>query len=533
MSSCSKSNPQLNCPVEQQGITNCGKVHYHLTTPQLYEQALLRQEGTVAHLGPLAVYTGAFTGRAPKDRFIVREPDSEGKIGWGDINKPIDSDTFDRLYHRLLAFLQGKDIFVQDCYVGANPAYRLPIRIVTEKAWQNLFARNMFRRIRDQKILAQFAPEYTVIAAPSFLADPKTDGTRSSAFVLLNFKRKLIIIGGTGYGGEIKKSIFTVMNFLLPQKGVLPMHCSANLGKNGDSAVFFGLSGTGKTTLSADPDRILIGDDEHGWGDDGIFNFEGGCYAKVIHLSPEAEPQIYRCTRLFGTILENVPMDPATRLLDLDDTSITENTRAAYPLEYIDNASPTGLAPHPKDIVMLTCDAFGVLPPVSRLTPEQAMYHFLSGYTAKVAGTEAGIVEPQSTFSTCFGAPFMVMHPTVYSTLLGERIRKHKSACWLINTGWTGGGPDEASRIAIKYTRRLLHAALGGELDRVEFETEPYFGLSIPKHCPEIPDEVLNPITSWKDKEKYKRQATDLRQRFKENFKVFEANVDPDLREIM
>lgn len=533
MSSSSQPQFQPKCPVEQQGIKNYSRVFYHLTTAQLYEQAILRQEGVAAHMGPFAVYTGTFTGRAPNDRFIVKEPGSDDKIGWGDVNRPFDAQDFDRLHHRLMAYLQGKDIFVQDCFVGADPAHRLPIRIVTEKAWQNLFARIMFLRIRDPRILAQFTPEYTVIAAPSFLADPEVDGTRSSAFVLLNFAKKLIIIGGTGYGGEIKKSIFSVMNYLLPQKRILPMHCSANLGKDGGSAVFFGLSGTGKTTLSADPDRILIGDDEHGWSDDGIFNFEGGCYAKVIHLSPEAEPQIYRCTRRFGTILENVPINLKTRRLDLDNTSITENTRAAYPIDYIDNASPAGLAPHPRNIVMLTCDAFGVLPPISRLTTEQAMYHFLSGYTAKVAGTEAGITEPQTTFSTCFGAPFMALPPTIYSGLLGERVRKHNSTCWLINTGWIGGGPDTAGRIAIKYTRRILHAALDGELNDVEFVTEPYFGLSIPKHCAGIPEEILDPITSWKDKEKYKKEAAELRLRFRENFKAFEAGVDQELREIM
>jgi phosphoenolpyruvate carboxykinase (ATP) len=524
---CDPSNPtlQIKCPVEKQGIRNYTRVFYNATNPLLYEQAIRRQEGLLARLGPLVVRTGQFTGRAPNDKFIVEEPSCADKVWWGEVNRPFPSDNFEHLYHRMLAYLQGKEIYVQDCFAGADPQYRVPVRVVTEMAWQSMFARNMFIRIYEPEILASFEPEYTVLAAPHFQATPELDGTRSQAFILVHFGKKLILIGGTGYGGEIKKSIFTMMNYLLPQRGVMPMHCSANVGRDGTAAIFFGLSGTGKTSLSADPDRQLVGDDEHAWSDDGIFNFEGGCYAKVIRLSPEAEPQIYRCTQMFGTILENVTIDSHSRRLDLDDASLTENTRAAYPIYYIDNASPTGLAPHPQHVIMLTCDAFGVLPPIARLTPEQAMYHFLSGYTAKVAGTEAGVLEPQATFSTCFGAPFMALRPTVYAGLLRERIMRHRSACWLINTGWTGGGYGVGERIPIVHTRSMVHAALGGALDRVAFETEEHFGLSVPTQCPEVPSELLKPMLTWRDKNAYLRQAEHLRQLFRTNFKPFEDAV--------
>ncbi len=524
---------QRKCPIEQQGIKNYTRVFYNPTNPQLYEQAIRRQEGLLARLGPLVVRTGQFTGRAPNDKFIVKEPSSADHVWWSEVNRPYPSDNFDQLYHRMLAYLQGKEIYVQDCYAGADPKYRLPVRVVTEMAWQSMFARNMFIRIYNPEILAAFEPEYTVLAAPHFQATPELDETRSQAFILVHFGKKLILIGGTGYGGEIKKSIFTMMNYVLPQRGVLPMHCSANVGRDGTSAIFFGLSGTGKTSLSADPDRQLVGDDEHGWSEDGIFNFEGGCYAKVIRLSAEAEPQIYRCTQIFGTILENVAIDSRTRRLDLDDPSLTENTRAAYPIYYIENASATGQAPHPRHIIMLTCDAFGVLPPISRLTPEQAMYHFLSGYTAKVAGTEAGVVEPQATFSTCFGAPFMALPPTVYAELLRERILQHQSACWLINTGWTGGGHGVGERIPITHTRRMVHAALNGVLDQVPFETEEHFGLSVPTMCPDIPSELLKPMLTWKDKKAYIHQAEQLRQRFRTNFKPFEGAVTDSVRTVM
>lgn len=533
MNSFCASDYQPKFPIEKQGFRNYTNVFYNAPAPRLVEQAIRRQEALLAHQGPLVVQTGDFTGRAPNDKFLVEEPSCADKIWWGKVNRPFKPEDFERIRHHLLAYLQGKELYVQDCYVGADPQYRLPVRIITERAWQSLFARNMFIRILDPAILAQFEPEYTVIVAPHFHANPEVDHTRSEAFILLNFDMKLVLIGGTGYGGEIKKSIFTVMNYLLPQKGVLPMHCSANLGQDGSSAVFFGLSGTGKTSLSADITRQLIGDDEHGWSENGIFNFEGGCYAKVIRLSPEAEPQIFKCTRRFGTLLENVAIDVGSRRLDLDDESLTENTRAAYPIDYIENASPTGMGPHPRNIIMLTADAFGVLPPVSRMTKEQAMYHFLSGYTAKVAGTEAGIVEPQATFSTCFGAPFMALLPTVYAALLGKKITEHKSACWLINTGWTGGGYGVGSRISIDYTRKIVAAALNGGFKGIEFEVEPYFGLSIPKSCPGVPTEALNPINTWKDKEEYKRQAAGLRERFRKNFSQFESEVGPDVKNVM
>lgn len=533
MTSYSTPYYQPKCPVEVQGIRNYTMVYYNAPGPHLVEQAIRRQEGLLAHQGPLVVRTGHFTGRTPNDKFLVREPHLSDKIWWGDVNRPFDPADFERLHQHMLAYLQGKEIYVQDCYVGADPAYQLPVRIITERAWQSLFARNMFIRILDPQILADFEPRFTVIDAPQFHANPEKSRTRSEAFILLNFAKNLVLIGGTGYGGEIKKSIFTVMNYCLPQKGVLPMHCSANIGADGTSAIFFGLSGTGKTTLSADVTRQLVGDDEHGWSENGVFNFEGGCYAKVIRLSAQAEPQIFKCTRRFGTVLENVAIDVNTRRLDLDDDSLTENTRAAYPIDYIDNASTTGLAPHPQNIIMLTADAFGVLPPISRLTKAQAMYHFLSGYTAKVAGTETGIVEPQATFSTCFGAPFMALLPTVYAALLGEKITKHNSACWLINTGWTGGGYGVGSRISIDHTRKLVAAALNGLFKDIQFEMEPYFGLEIPKECPGVPTEALNPVNTWADKEAYRREAEALRKRFRENFKHFETDACPELKNVM
>ncbi len=533
MTVCRSSSTQPKVPVEDHGILNYTRVLYNPPTPELYEQAIRRQEALLAHLGPLVVRTGHFTGRAPNDKFVVREPSSENHIWWGEVNRPFDAQDFDRIHHRLLAYLQGKEIYVQDCHVGADPDYRLNIRIITERAWQSLFARNMFIRILDPKVLFDFEPRYVVIAAPHFSASREHDHTNSEAFILIHYGKRLVLIGGTGYGGEIKKSIFTVMNYRLPQRRVLPMHCSANIGKNGASAVFFGLSGTGKTSLSADPTRTLIGDDEHGWSDNGVFNFEGGCYAKVIRLSREAEPQIYECTRRFGTVLENVAIDAHSRRIDLDDSSLTENTRAAYPISHIESASRDGMAPHPKDIIMLTCDAFGVLPPISRLTTEQAMYHFLSGYTAKVAGTEAGVVEPQATFSTCFGAPFMALPPTVYAGLLGERINQHRSVCWLINTGWTGGGYGTGHRIQIEYTRKMVAAALEGGLEKGEFVQEPYFGLMIPGSVPGVPSELLDPVNTWSDRGAYGLKAEELRDRFRKNFAKFESDVDPALRGVM
>jgi len=497
----------------------------------LYEHAIQRHEGLLAHRGPLVVHTGQYTGRSPNDRYIVKEPSSQDKIWWGKVNQPIDPARYDRLRARLTAYLQGKDLYVQDCFVGADPKYRLPIRVITELAWHNIFARNMFIRERDRSKLPQHQPEFTLIDAPGFHASPEEDGTRSEAFILLNFGRKEVIIGGTAYAGEIKKSIFTVMNYLLPPNGVLSMHCSANYGVDeNDVAIFFGLSGTGKTTLSADPHRTLIGDDEHGWSDEGIFNFEGGCYAKVIRLSREAEPEIYETTRRFGTILENVTIDVDTRRIDLNSDAFTENTRASYPVDYIPNASPVGRAGQPKVVIMLTADAFGVLPPVASLTPDQAKHHFLSGYTAKVAGTERGITEPQATFSACFGAPFMALQPTVYSRMLKERIRKHGVKVWLINTGWTGGPFGTGERIKLPYTRAMVRAALTGKLLDVPMREDPVFGLRIPERCPEVPSEILNPRNTWADPRAYDEQARKLAGMFIENFKQFADEVSPEVR---
>ena len=430
--------PRSSYGLENHGIVNPDDVYWTLNTPLLYEQAVLRYEGHFAHLGPLVVRTGQYTGRSPKDKFVVKEASSENNVAWGKINQPISPERFKALHARLMAYLQGRDLFVQDCFAGADPRYRMPIRIITEGAWASLFARNLFIQATDEE-LKTHVPDFTVIQAPGFQAIPEVDGTLSEVFIIVNFAQRMVIIGGTQYAGEIKKSIFTVMNYLLPLKGVMPMHCSANYGADGDVAVLFGLSGTGKTTLSTDPLRTLIGDDEHGWSDDGIFNMEGGCYAKTIRLSRTAEPDIYEACRKFGTVLENVGFDPTTGRIDLDDQSLTENTRAAYPISHIPNATRKGVAGHPTNIIMLTADAFGVLPPISRLSPEQAMYHFLSGYTAKVAGTERGLTEPQATFSACFGEPFMVWDPTVYATLLKDKIAKHNSRVWLINTGWSGG----------------------------------------------------------------------------------------------
>ena len=513
------------------GIKNINNVYWNLTTPALYEQIIRRREGVLAHLGPLMVRTGAFTGRSPNDKFIVKESTTGESISWGKVNRPFSEENFNRLYHRVLAYLQGNDVFVQDCYAGADDNYRIPIRVITEYAWHNLFARNMFLRINDLETYKNFKPEFTIIDLPKFHAVPELDGTNSEAFVLVNFERKLILIGGTSYAGEIKKSVFTILNYLLPDKKVMSMHCSANQGMAGDVALFFGLSGTGKTTLSADPERALIGDDEHGWSDDGVFNFEGGCYAKVIRLSQEAEPDIYETTRKFGTILENVVFDTHFRKADLDDDTFTENTRAAYPITHIKNIITDGKGGHPENIVFLTADAFGVLPPISKLTPEQTMYHFLSGYTAKVAGTERGLGnEPQATFSACFGAPFMPLHPSVYAEILGEKIKKHNVNCWLVNTGWIGGPYGTGKRISIKHTRALLKSALSGGLNRGEYRTDPVFGLNVPLKCDGVPGEVLNPRQTWKNPTDYDAKAIELAGRFKTNFKEYESYVNPEIK---
>ncbi len=518
--------------LEKHGLGNLGTVHWNLPTGTLYEEAVRRREGIIVHLGPLAVRTGYHTGRSPKDRFIVREPSSESKIWWSEGNVEFSPEKFDSLYLRLRAYCQGRDLFVQDCYAGADPRYRAAVRIITETAWHSLFVRNLFIHIHDREELRDYKPQFTILAVPNFHASPEGDGTNSEAFILVNFGQQLILIGGTSYAGEMKKSIFTVLNYLLPLQKVLSMHCSANVGRDGDVALFFGLSGTGKTTLSADPERNLLGDDEHGWSDDGIFNFEGGCYAKVINLSREAEPQIYECTRKFGTILENVAVDPVTHRIDLDDATLTENTRAAYPIPHIPGAIRSGRAGHPNAVIMLTCDAFGVMPPVAKLTNEQAAYHFLSGYTAKVAGTERGLgSEPQATFSACFGAPFMALRPTVYARLLAEKVERHKVSCWLVNTGWIGGGYGVGNRVSIAVTRAIIHAILDGKLAKTPTREDPIFAFHVPTECPDVPSEILDPRSSWADKKAYDETANNLAARYVENFKMFADDVSSDVIE--
>ena len=517
--------------LDRHGIGNVAAAHWNYRRPALYEEAVRRGEAQIAEGGALIAMTGVHTGRSPNDKYIVQEPSSEGDIWWGDVNRPISTDVFSDIHGRVAAYLQGKEVFVQDCHVGAAPDYRLPIRVVSEFAWHSLFARNLFITPADED-LSDHEPEFTIVQVPGFKALPETDGTNSETVVLLDFSRRLVLIGGTAYAGECKKSVFTIMNYLMPGRDVLPMHCSVNVGEDGRPAVFFGLSGTGKTTLSADPHRTLLGDDEHGWSRNGLFNFEGGCYAKVIRLSASAEPAIHATTRMFGTVLENVVMDPRTHVLDLDDGSRTENTRGAYPLASIPNASATGVAGHPANIVMLTADAFGVLPPIARLSAEQAIYHFLSGYTAKVAGTERGLGrEPQATFSTCFGAPFMPRRPTAYASLLRERIEMTGAACWLVNTGWTGGPYGVGERMAIAHTRALLSAALEGKLDGVPCTSDNPFGLAVPVHCPGVPDEVLDARGTWADKDAYDRQASDLVKRFHDNFTQFASEVEEEVRE--
>lgn len=508
------------------GSLRAASVRRNLSVPALYEEAIRRGEGILAPAGPLVVDTGKHTGRSPNDKFFVKEPGSQAHINWGSTNRPFDPAKFDALYERVLNYLEERDVFVQDMYVVADPKYRLPVRIVSEYAWQALFANNLFIRPSAAQ-RENFQPQFTVLDAARFDADPERDGTNSSTFILVNFAKKLVLIGGTWYAGEIKKSVFTLLNYLLPLQNVLSMHCSCNVGQHDDVALFFGLSGTGKTTLSADPERGLIGDDETGWGDDGVFNFEGGCYAKVIKLSATAEPEIYSTTQRFGTVLENVVYDPTTRVLNLDSDAKTENTRAAYPLDFIPNIVPSGKAAHPKTIIMLTADAFGVLPPISKLTPEQAAYHFLSGYTAKVAGTEKGVTEPQATFSTCFGAPFMVHHPSVYARLLTEKIARHEVTCWLVNTGWSGGPYGVGSRMSIKYTRAMVRAALNGSLNSVAFTPDPVFGLALPASVPDVPADVLQPRHTWQDGTAYDAQALKLAKLFKDNFQQYEQYVSP------
>jgi phosphoenolpyruvate carboxykinase (ATP) len=516
--------------LENHGLTNLRMVYWNLPTEALYEEIAFRKEARISQMGAIVANTGKHTARSANDKFIVKEPTTEDKVWWGQYNRPFSPDKFNDLFIRMQGFLQGRDLFVTDCYAGADPNYRVPIRIITEHAWHAVFARNMFIMPKTNDECRRHIPEFTVMAIPSFKGVPQIDGTNQNTFIALNLAQKLCLIGNTAYAGEIKKSIFTILNYVLPLDGVMSMHASANVGKDGDAAIFFGLSGTGKTTLSADPKRGLIGDDEHGWSDEGVFNFEGGCYAKVIRLSPTAEPQIYTTTRMFGTILENVVFDPVTRRIDLDDESITENTRASYPLEYISNAIPEKMAGHPRNIILLTCDAYGVMPPIARLTPEQAMYQFISGYTSKIAGTEVGLgKEPEMTFSTCFGAPFMVHHPAFYADLLRRKIQKHGAHCWLVNTGWIGGAYGVGKRISIGYTRRLLEAALTGELLKVPFAKDPVFGFDVPKTCDGVPANILDPSGSWPNKEVYMQKYKQLASRFIENFKKFESGCPPEV----
>jgi phosphoenolpyruvate carboxykinase (ATP) len=514
----------LAAPAESGG----GRIYWNLGRRQLLEKALERKEGVLIDDAAFNAITAPHTGRAPKDRFVVREPSSADEIWWGPVNEPFDPERYAALRDALLEHHAGRALFARDMWAGADPKYRLPVRVITTSAWHNLFADNMFRRPLEEE-LDGFEPEFTVLHAPDFQADPAVHGTRTAAFVILNFGAREVLIGGTRYAGEIKKSIFSVLNYLLPRRGVLSMHCSANVGKEGDTALFFGLSGTGKTTLSADPDRGLIGDDEHGWSDDGIFNFEGGCYAKVIRLSPDGEPEIYGATQRFGTILENCVVG-ADQRVDFDDASITENTRASYPLEFIPNYVPAGTGGHPKNIVFLTADAYGVLPPIARLTAEQAMYYFLSGYTAKVAGTERGVSEPQATFSACFGAPFLTLPPSVYADLFGRKIREHGVRVWLVNTGWTGGPYGTGERIKLRYTRAMVRAALSGQLDGVGTLEDPVFRLRIPESVPDVPREVLQPRNTWPDRDAYDAKARSLAEAFAANFQQFEGSVTPAVR---
>ncbi len=514
------------------GLRNLRQSYWNLPSEALYEEAVFRGEGRITRNGPLLVYSGKHTARAAQDKYIVREPTTENHIWWGEYNRPISPAKFDEIFSRLQGFLQGRDVFVQDCYAGADPNYRLPVRIITEYAWHSLFARNMFILPKDREEYRLHVPEFTILAVPSFQATEMIDGTRTSTVIALNFEQRIGIIADSAYGGEIKKSIFTVMNYLLPLEGVMTMHCSANQGTDRDDvALFFGLSGTGKTTLSTDPSRGLIGDDEHGWNDEGVFNFESGSYAKVIQLSPSAEPQIYAAIHSFGTLLENVVFDPVTRKIDLDDDMITENTRASYPLHYIKNAIPEKRGGHPRNIILLTCDAQGVLPPIARLTPDQALYHFISGYTSKVGGTEVGLgEEPEITFSACFGAPFMVHHPVFYADLLKRKIERYNVNCWLLNTGWVGGPYGVGKRISIRYTRALLDAALSGELLDVDYYRDSIFGFEVPKSCPGVPESVLFPAESWPSADEYWHKYRQLATRYIDNFKKFAPECPPEIR---
>lgn len=520
------SNTNLKADI---GLENLGNVYWNLSPAELVEDTILTGEGVLTDTGAIAIETGKFTGRSPQDRFIVCDQNTENTVWWGDINKKFDPDKFDALYNRMKAYLTGRDVYVRDSYACADDDYRLNIRVVTELPWSNMFASNMFLRPTDEEI-ENFTPEWNIVCAPNFLADPELDGTRQQNYAIINFTKKMIIIGGTGYTGEIKKGIFSVLNYVLPhEKNVLSMHCSANVGEDGDTAIFFGLSGTGKTTLSSDPNRRLIGDDEHGWANNGsVFNFEGGCYAKTINLSQEKEPQIWDAIK-FGAILENIGFYPGTTTPNYDDDHITQNTRVSYPIDHIDNIMVPSRGSNPKNIFFLTCDAFGVLPPISKLTPGQAMYHFISGYTAKVAGTEAGITEPQTVFSACFGAPFLPLHPTKYAEMLGKKMSESDVNVWLINTGWSGGEYGTGSRIKLKYTRAMITAALEGKLDDQAYNTDEIFGLRMPSSCPDVPDEILNPKNTWEDKSAFDAKANELARSFVKNFQAFESNASDEI----
>jgi len=508
--------------LHEHGLQNWAAVHWNLSPSRLVEEAILRSEGRLAHNGALVVETGKFTGRSPKDKFIVRDALTENTVHWGPVNQAITPQNFDRLHAKAAQYLQGKELFVQDLRAGADPEFSLSVRVITTLAWHNLFGRQLLIR-PDADSLAAQAQGFTILFAPGCQADPAADGTNSTTAIAVSFTRKIVLIMGTFYAGELKKSVFTILNYLLPGRGVFPMHCSANIGSSGDVALFFGLSGTGKTTLSADPGRGLIGDDEHGWSDTGVFNFEGGCYAKCIRLSQENEPQIWNAIR-FGTVLENVVLDPATGQLDFDSDRLTENTRAGYPVDFIDNAVIPAIAGHPTNILFLTADAFGVLPPISRLTPEMAMYHFLSGYTAKLAGTERGLgKEPQPNFSACFGAPFLPRHPEAYAKMLGEKMRRYQVRCWLVNTGWVGGAFGEGHRMKLAYTRAMVNAAISGQLNDVPAKPHPVFQVLVPQSCPAVPDAILDAAGQWKDRAAYDQAAAGLSRRFQENFEKFGA----------
>lgn len=514
--------------VADMGLANVEMAYWNLHPSELVEETIIRGEGVLTDVGALAVDTGEFTGRSPKDKFVVYDNNTKDSVWWGDVNNRFESDKFDALHNRMLAYLGGKEIWVRDAYACASEKYKINIRVVNEFPWSNLFSYNLFLRPTQDEI-KNFKHDWLILNAPGFKADPKIDGTRQHNFAIINFTKKIILIGGTGYTGEIKKSIFTVLNYILPhEKNVLSMHCSANIGKDNDTAIFFGLSGTGKTTLSADPNRKLIGDDEHGWADNEVFNFEGGCYAKCVDLSAEKEPQIFNAIK-FGSLLENINFIEGTTTVDYTNISKTENTRVSYPANYIDNAVTPAIGSIPKNIFFLTCDAFGVLPPISKLTPAQAMYHFISGYTAKVAGTEMGITEPTLTFSACFGKAFLPLHPTKYAELLGEKLKKQNVNVWLLNTGWVGGKYGMGSRIKLSYTRALITAALNGDLDKVEFGTTPYFKLNFPKSCPNVPSEILEPKNAWADKDAFNQTAQSLAASFVKNFEQYASAANAEI----